>query len=421
MATNNQESSPRGRRRLVAYAINLALVVASIGVAIVLAELALRVAGVGSDQFLRPDLVLGVRYIPSKSGLNQDTCYSARVSTNSHGWRNREVSVVKPDGVFRVLVLGDSYMAGLQVDDHQTFASELEGLLGRENLPRRVEVINLGVPSYGTDQEYLALREFGLAYKPDLVLLAFYGQNDVSDNYRLLISSKSDYPKPFFDVEHDELVQLPFAGWMPWPIRIGRRIAAHSRLYLLVRDTLIQYPTTLRMLHSLGIVGIVPQEDDPTAKAAAPWPWPNRWRRQVGVYERNDQWAPRLHAWEITEGLLHRTRKAAEAGGAAFLLVELSSPISVMPKSMLDDLVLHGGAGAVDRDLPSRRISDIAQRKDIRFVSLVPGFRERIGDSPSELGRYYLRCDGHWTPAGHKLAAELVAPAVAEQLRRAAK
>lgn len=400
--------------------INTLLVIGSLVAAFLLAEIVLRVAGIGSDQFLRPDPVLGVRFISSKSGLSQDTCYSARISINAAGWRGREIAQAKPDGVYRVVVLGDSFMAGMQVGDDEVFASVLERELSAAGSPRKVEVINFGVPSYGTDQELLSLVEFGLAYQPDLVLLAFYGQNDVSDNYSVLISAKSVYPKPFFDVEHDDLVFFPITQKTPWAIRVGREVAAHSRLYPLVRDAAIGYPPTLRLLYKMGIVGIVPQEDRPpetSAKEGPPWPWPNRWRRQIGVYEVENDWVHRVHAWQITERLLKLVKLQSEQAGASFVLVELASPIAVMPPSVRRGLAPNDGE-LVDPDKPSRLLEQIAQRQDIDFISMVPAFRQRIGESESSFGDLYLNCDGHWTAAGHRLAAETVAPEIAARIAR---
>ena len=44
-------------------AVNILLVIGSLCAVFLLTEIALRVGGVGSDQFLRPDPVLGVRFI----------------------------------------------------------------------------------------------------------------------------------------------------------------------------------------------------------------------------------------------------------------------------------------------------------------------------------------------------------------------
>lgn len=425
MKTRSTESATDvgwARRRWLRYGFNLLAVVVSSAVAFLLLELGLRVAGIGSDQFLRADPELGVRFIPSKTGLSQDTCYNARVSINAHGWRSPEVPLAKSKGVDRILVLGDSFMAGLQVNDGETFARVLERRLGRDGLPRRVEVINLGVPSWGTDQEYLSLRKYGLAFKPDLVLLAFYGQNDVSDNYRALVSAKSTYPKPHFDLTDDQLVAAPVSDRTPWPIAIGRELAAPLRVYPVVRDSLLRVPVAHRVLYRLGVVGVVPDAPQPAgSRTATPWRWPHRWKRQIGVYERDDDWAPRTRAWAITEEILRQLRMDVELAGTTLVVLELSSPIAVMPPSLRAGLTSDGNAQAIDADKPSRLLAALAQRRHLDLISLVPGFRERVGDSEAEFAKYYLRCDGHWTAAGHRLAADLVAPEIAARLARAGR
>ena len=210
--------------------------------ALLLVELTFRAAGIGSDQFLRSDAVLGVRLIASKRGLSQGECFRATVSINAHGWRSSDVSVSKPEGVYRILVLGDSFMAGLQVEDDETFSSVLERRLNHEGFPHRVEVINFGVPSFGTDQEYLSLREYGMRFAPDLVVLAFYAQNDVINNSSVLESAGNEHPKPFFDIDNGRLVALPFEDPTPAVLAAVRRIGASVRMYSWFRDSLLQIP-----------------------------------------------------------------------------------------------------------------------------------------------------------------------------------
>ena len=313
------------------------LVILSVLVALSIAESFVRLAGIGSDQFLRSDRVLGVRFIPGKRGLSQGICYGAHVSINSHGWRGREVSVSKPPGVYRILVLGDSFMAGLQVENGQTFPSVLEDILTRLNPSQRVEVLNFGVPSWGTDQEYVSLREYGLSFDPNLVLLAFYAQNDVSDNSAELQGTFSAYPKPFFDIEGDRLIERPFEDPAVGPLAVARRLAAPLRLYPLVRDSLLGVPITHRLLYDMGIVGVPPAEEPPVGgQTHNVFRWPERWRNQLGVYRR-DYSAAWTRAWDITRRLTLRIRDDAKASGSDFLLVQVPGPVSVMPASLRRD------------------------------------------------------------------------------------
>ena len=65
----------------------------------------------------------------------------------------------------RVLVLGDSFTWGFGVEQEQIFTEVIE------NSRKDVEVINAGVSGYSPDQELIWLREQGMHFQPDLVLL----------------------------------------------------------------------------------------------------------------------------------------------------------------------------------------------------------------------------------------------------------
>ncbi len=93
-------------------------------------------------------------------------------ASNSQGFRDTEHALAKPAGVYRVVVIGDSVGAGLKVErTEDTFPPLLQQLLDERGL--KSEVINLSVSGYNTQQEVELLRERGLAYSPDLVVVAY--------------------------------------------------------------------------------------------------------------------------------------------------------------------------------------------------------------------------------------------------------
>ncbi len=93
------------------------------------------------------------------------------VFSNSYGFRGVEVSRDKPAGVFRIVMLGDSITFGNSVSWNETFSYFLEQQLNETGGPMRFEVLNLGVSGYNTAQELATLREVGLQFSPDLVVL----------------------------------------------------------------------------------------------------------------------------------------------------------------------------------------------------------------------------------------------------------
>jgi hypothetical protein len=381
------------------------MVTASFLLCLVGLEFGLRLAGIGSDQFLRQDPVLGVSFIPGKRGLSQGTCFRTSVTINSHGWRSGEVEWTKPDEIFRVLMLGDSFVAALQVEDNQTMSAVAEDQLNRAGLSKRIEFINMGVPSFGIDQEYIAFREIGAKYDPDLVVLAVFAQNDVKGNSIVLERLDSSYPKPFFDIKDDQLVKLPFVDRTPYWIAKTRQLVRPLRAYPFTRDALMKIPLLHEILYDLGIIGVVPRGRDKEARGGE---YPTRWGRQSAVFasEYSDPW---LNAWEITKVLIAETKRKANDLDAEFLLLGVADPISVMPAEVLEQVLPADIRADLDRDKPIDLLRDFAKSAGIDFLTLVPRFRTEIGESAEAFKTYYLPCDGHWSAAGNMLAAETLA------------
>jgi hypothetical protein len=104
------------------------------------------------------------------------------VRTNALGFRDdREYSLEKAPGAFRIIILGDSVTFGHGSVYEHTYPRLLEDRLNAWKPRVNWQVWNLGVPGYNTSQELAYLREVGQAYRPDLVIVGFYG-NDVVDN-----------------------------------------------------------------------------------------------------------------------------------------------------------------------------------------------------------------------------------------------
>ncbi len=91
---------------------------------------------------------------------------------NSVGLRESLLpSALKKGNEKRVLVTGDSSIYGWGVQDHQTYAVQLEKELTQIfNVP--IEVINLGVPGYSTEQTLKLLDKVGWQYQPDIIVIS---------------------------------------------------------------------------------------------------------------------------------------------------------------------------------------------------------------------------------------------------------
>jgi len=94
-------------------------------------------------------------------------------SHNPLGFRNKEFSIQKPDGVYRIAVLGGSAAYGLKVEDNgKTFTSQLEILLRDEHGYNNIEVINAGVSGYNSWESLINLEFRVLDVTPDLIIVS---------------------------------------------------------------------------------------------------------------------------------------------------------------------------------------------------------------------------------------------------------
>lgn len=102
---------------------------------------------------------------------------------NSVGWRDEEHTIEKPDGIYRILALGDSYTFGQGVRRDDLCIERLERLLNAQAKEKRFETINAGISAYNTINERDLLQNKGLQYDPDMVIL-FFTPNDIEDKPR---------------------------------------------------------------------------------------------------------------------------------------------------------------------------------------------------------------------------------------------
>lgn len=119
---------------------------------------------------------------PGFRGSVQRPEFDAEFSINSRGFRGREFGA-KADDVFRILVLGDSQAFGFGVSDEETFSFQLEKCLN-ERQEQAFEILNGGVPGYGTIDQLNFLRSRGPHVNPDFVILQFLSDNDFEENRR---------------------------------------------------------------------------------------------------------------------------------------------------------------------------------------------------------------------------------------------
>ncbi len=166
---SSSESPPRPRWKN--GLLNLALSAFVFLLCLVAFEIILRLNHYGNLEIYEADPQLYWKLKP-----NQD-CFTKvnrlPVHVNSHGTRGPEFAMEKPADTLRILSLGDSRTFGWGLADDETYSRRLEQLLRTNfNSGKKIEVINAGVNAWSFPQMLVYLREFGVKYQPDFVVLA---------------------------------------------------------------------------------------------------------------------------------------------------------------------------------------------------------------------------------------------------------
>jgi len=369
-------------RRLV-----LPLIASGIGVglALLVAELGLRLLGISYPAFYRVD---GLRGYGLRPGARGWWTREGRgwVQINAAGFRHGELApAAPPPGRLRIAVLGDSFSEALQVSEPITWVRQLQDRLQlSQDCPLRqehgldVEVLNFGVGGYGTGQELLTWRHQASAYRPQLVLLLLYPGNDFTDNEPL---SRPD--RPVFSLtaagrlQEDQSFRrtLDHRWRMSLPGQLVEGLMNHSRVLQLLNET-------KNRLAALRRIQLRPRDASTTTIPLTP--------------------AAPDSAWAVTGALLTQLDQEVRAGGGRLVVVSASSPDQLWPKRT---------ERPVDPFSQERRLGALLQAAAIPYLPLGPQLQSRAdreglllhGFPGQEPGQ------GHWNGTGHRLAAEAMA------------
>lgn len=366
-------------------------VLAACGVvfALLLLEAGVRWLHLLPDRFWEPDPVLGARLTAGKSGwwTQEEREFLIHIQINSHGLRDVEHEYVKPAGVYRILILGDSFIEALQVPLEETLGRRLETEL--RDAGRRVEVISAGVSGYGTAGAVLFFEREGVRYNPDLVVLAFYPGNDVGNNSETIEATL----RPVYGSD-GELQRIEGAGKPETGARDGwlNRSAAVRYLRKVV---LTRQPALAEIMKNLGLIRTEAIRQAPQREGIPV---------AYGVYA--EPLAPEWDdAWKRTERLLGRLRKAVGDTGGRLLIAVLTTREQIYPDTWERTLLQYPGMRSRqwNLDAPQARLSRWCAAAGADCVQLDSSFRQARDAGAEPL---HFQHDGHWTAAGHGLAAK---------------
>lgn len=306
---------------------------------------------------------------------NPDSGASHLVCHNNLALRqHRDFAPADLAGAANLAVFGDSFVENLRLPVHFSFTEPLDFLLNRDGAGR-VNVLNFGVDGYGTDQDYLAYRDFSARTQLRHVVYVFCA-NDLRNIHENRLFSLDAAGR---------LVQRPARRPAAWV-----RFLSHFHLTYLVIET---------------VEGLVSRHQDPNKRVDL-----DRFLEHAGNYrtaaaERiqddfvNQRASPLLEEnLRLFFAILRAWRDEVRATGAEFHVVLLPR----VAEHRAAPLFAAAGFPVIDLyryQLPPDTAE--AERKELFFAR-----------------------DGHWNERGNQLAASALyerfsaAPAGPDELRR---
>jgi hypothetical protein len=195
-----------------------------------------------SLSYLRFHPVLGTEVDPTVGQIDyKNNCVDIKsIAINSAGMRTaREYSLLPDPAGTRIALLGDSFIMGREVSDGEESAAIIERRLTNG------DVLNFGVPGYGSIQSLYTYELKVRDYAPDIVVLAFLEVNDVEDDSDTITSAAGwGSLRPVFDANGELMTPDP-AAWglnqnQSFTNNLHRSLRRYSYTYCVIDQLLIK-------------------------------------------------------------------------------------------------------------------------------------------------------------------------------------
>lgn len=362
---------------------NLAVLLAALGVALALAELSVRLVApqqliVGRPDVWQPVDSLGWLFRPRLETQTNTGERTVHIFTDSLGLRVGAGG--RTDSRMRVLLLGDSFMAALQVEHEQSTAALLEQALS-SHLQTTLTVWNAGVAGWGPSQYLLRARQLLSMQSFDAVVVALYLGNDV-------VRSRQDYLPPLMPARIAQL-RLPrefrLAEFIDaWLRPVNDFLERRSHLFILAKSR------TSTLLMRLGL----------TAEY-----FPDEFRKREASSPR----------WKITADICEDIGAAAKASGLPLLIALIPAPFQVEREAFQEYVIGFGiNPDSVDLDQPNRLLGTELRARGLWVVDPLVAFRRAAENGVPLFGPV----DRHFTPQGHELLTTVLTTLLADSLAR---
>jgi len=329
----------------------------------------------------QPDPVLCYRFVPgSQYWYYKENDHPITGRINSYGWRDREWSTHKPEDVYRVAILGDSYVEAFQVEQDLTFLKLVENQWS-SGVYRKIELMNFGRSGFTQTEELLVLKSDVRMFSPDMVIVMFFPCNDITDINK---ATSFHFDRPFYNIaESGELIlDTSFSKTREFKVRsIVNMFQRKSALLSLIAERYVAYKSTrFERIH-------LSEKEKKTGPD------------EIGGYLSlcTEKPEPKyLQSYYFNKLLIRRMAGYCRDMGSDFMLVCMATP-TYIPKNEKKYISMDS---TFDSNFFEDDLEQYTKTLGVEYLGLQRVFRQAYESKRTKLHW------GHWNYQGHEVVAE---------------
>jgi hypothetical protein len=328
------------------------------------------------------DPVIGFTFKPNASTYEKGREYNALYQINSLGLRDREYGP-KQEGIFRALLLGDSFSVshGLSIENSLSRQMEraLQEVADRDGGLVKFEVINAAAGGYSPYNYWKAYLRWAPVFDLDMVIVGWspddYNSRNAELNYLIeegdTLATYRDGHAPKEEV--DNYIRN-VRKWLSW----------NSEFYILLRNFLYYNDLVGRLYVCLSAKG----EDRVIQLQQFMIPQPESITQ----------------SWKTSFSYLNKLHEATTNDSVPLLIISIPSKDEIDYTQFQRTLKANGlNQSQIDINQPLNEISNYCSARNIPFFDPRPAIKARHMEVPC-----YFVYDGHWIAEGIRVAMSSV-------------
>lgn len=339
-----------------------------------------------------PDPLVKYSFVPHKTCTIKTGEFQVEYRINEHGLRDNSFTIQKPNNIFRILFLGDSFTEGQGVELSQTMVKRLQENLNNTSGEGKYQIINGGVAGYSTVLEYLYLVERGIKFNPDLVIINL-NMTDFTEERANLKHTKRD--------KNGEIKGVFIERKRRLPQKLDDFLTSSSflyNLYLLKEEQIVNLKDS--------IMAKLSQKPQPQHTKSQTDITPGNLDRDLFAITRNIEEAKFEELFSpVTDRLM--TMKQYLDGRQIPMIVVLIPNGHQIDKSQW--AVGRRAWQLTEEKYPTTindRLREFSQNNNIPFIDPTADLQKYLLEHPDS--RLFYELDGHFTPLAHKIVADTI-------------